>query len=301
MTVKSGVGCEQGFKSVFEVPLHLTGFFFPVYREREELTGSLGAGLVIWPGIKCALRRGTGLRFNESEIISGPARELYEGLRGRFSVSLSGECAPGAGYAFSASSTLAVAVCHAIAHNLGLSEAAVKAHVAEVRHRTGLGDVLSIWDGFGLAVRMKPGAPGIGQVDSLKLDDRITILTSEVGRLSTKDLLSEYHEKIVKEGKTAYEQFLKEPSLELFLSLSNRFSRVLGLVDDKIEEVVRPFSRSVLGWYVKKRVLVLVAERDEASEIVKNIRAALPVVRVFRTGENAWKRYLQTIPGMPHS
>lgn len=285
----------------FEVPLHLTGFFYPVYRESWELTGSLGAGLVIRPGLRCVVGDGEGVRFAGEPISWGPALEIYNELGKGFSVHLSGNCLPGAGYAFSASSSLAVAACYALAGKISPSEAAMMAHISEVRCRTGLGDVLAIWGGEGLVLRKKPGGPGVGEVENIKISDKIAIVTTELGRLSTENLLTSYYEKIMMAGEWCYREFLKNPSLASFLELSNRFSRELGLVERSVEEAVRPISSRLLGWYVKKRVLVMVVEEAEVDEVAVNIGASLPIVRVFKPGEGEWRRYLETILGMSPS
>ncbi len=284
---------EDGF--AFEVPLHLTGFFYPVYRQSWELTGSLGAGIVIRPGLRCVVGGGEGLRFEGEPISWGPALEVYNELGRGFSVHLSGNCVPGAGYAFSAASSLAVAACFALAGKIGVGEAAMRAHVSEVRCRTGLGDVLAIWNGVGLVLRKRAGGPGVGEVENIRISDKIAIVTSELGRLATDSLLTMHHDKIMEAGHRFYGEFLKNPSLENFLELSNRFSRALGLVDRSVEEVVRPVSPRLLGWYVKKRVLVMVVEEAEVGEVAVNIGASLPIVRVYKPGEVEWRRYLETI------
>ncbi|MEM0482074.1 MAG: hypothetical protein QXM16_04200 [Nitrososphaerota archaeon] len=300
MTCRFGVSCSlswpsQGGGFAFEVPLHLTGFFYPVYRESREQTGSLGAGIVIHPGLRCLMRGGEGLWFGGEAIGWGPAFQIYEEMGKGFSIHLTGGCLPGAGYAFSAASSLAVSACYVLAGKLGMSEAAMKAHVSEVRCRTGLGDVLAIWEGVGLVLREKPGGPGVGEVENIKIRDKVAIVTAELGRLATENLLTQQHERIIEAGRRAYQEFLKSPNLESFLQLSNRFSRELGLVDKYVEEIVRPVSSSLLGWYVKKRVLVLIVEEDEASEVAVNIGASLPIVRAFKPGDVEWRRYLETI------
>ncbi|MEM4590378.1 MAG: hypothetical protein QW555_00855 [Nitrososphaerota archaeon] len=287
-------------KIVFEVPLHLTGFFYPVFDVTPERTGSLGAGLVIRPGLHCTLSTGEGLWFRNRALVEGPAYELYKSLGEGLSISLDGDCMPGAGYGFSAASTLAVAACAVLARRVDPVEAAIQAHNSEVRNRTGLGDVSAIWSGYGLAIRKKAGAPTIGVVESLSIGDNVEIVTSELGRLSTESLLSRYGEKIAEVGREVYREFLKDTSLEAFLTLANRFSREIGLVDERLEALLKPFSRHILGWYVKKRVLVVVTEKSEAPEFAKNIGPKLKVVRLFTPSEEVWKRYLETILATRH-
>jgi len=286
-SVKRGVALQ--------VPLHLTGFFCPVYGDTPETTGSLGAGIVIEPGLSCSIGPGSGVLLNGEDMGRGPARDIYESLGGGFSVNLSCRVSPGAGYALSAASSLAVAACYAIRGDVALGEVGVAAHVAEVRWGTGLGDVLAIWGGRGLTVRRRAGAPGVGEVEWLRIGERIVVLTYELGRLPTSELLRSRLPTILEEGRRAYRIFASEPSLELFLQLANRFSRRLGLVDRRMEEAVRNVEDLILGWFVKKRVLVMLVEEGLADEVAKNTGLPLEALRVFRPGERVWRTYLETI------
>jgi pantoate kinase len=106
------------------------------------------------------------------------------------------------------------------------------AHVAEVTNRTGLGDVIGQNTG-GLVIRLKPGAPGIGQVDRipvppLKVDYVVR------GPISTKDILSDQTamKAINMAGKAALKDLLKRPTLRDFMLLSRRFTAQSGLASD---------------------------------------------------------------------
>jgi pantoate kinase len=235
---------------LIEVPLHLTGFFYPIYTGDPQTTGSLGAGVVITPGLTCSVRKGLkGVTFNGGVMESGPASIIYRVLRLRepLGIELQGHCVPGAGYAFSAASALAVGsmlVASGIAEPI---EVARVAHVLEVKHETGLGDILAIWEGGGLTVRTKAGAPGIGRAESVKVDEKVVVLTTELGTMSTSTYLSKHSEKIIGLGRRLHEHFIKDPSLALFLELSESFSKELGLVEEKVHDVMQKLSRRILG------------------------------------------------------
>jgi len=279
-----------------EVPLHLTGFFYPIYTSDPHTTGSIGAGVVITPGLVCNIRRDhRGITFNGVALKAGPAIELYKNLRQPLGIELQGDCAPGAGYAFSAASALAAGSALVASGMATPLEVARMAHVIEVQHGTGLGDVLAIWEGGGLTIRTRAGAPGVGSAESVGAEEKVVVLTTELGTMSTRQFLSDHLDRIMSLGRRLYERFIADPSLSLFLELSESFSRELGLVDEKILDVVRRLSPRILGWYVKKRVLVVVAEQEWAVDVAKTIEESINKARWFRLGGAGWRKSLETI------
>ena len=279
-----------------EVPLHLTGFFYPIYTSDPHTTGSIGAGVVITPGLVCNIRRDhRGITFNGVALKAGPAIELYKNLRQPLGIELQGDCAPGAGYAFSAASALAAGSALVASGMATPLEVARMAHVIEVQHGTGLGDVLAIWEGGGLTIRTRAGGPGVGSAESVGAEEKVVVLTTELGTMSTRQFLSDHLDRIMSLGRRLYERFIADPSLSLFLELSESFSRELGLVDEKILDVVRRLSPRILGWYVKKRVLVVVAEQEWAVDVAKTIEESINKARWFRLGGAGWRKSLETI------
>jgi len=119
-----------------------------------------------------------------------------------------GASAPAAPGAFST----ALAVNSALGLGKTYNELAYAAHVAEVKNRTGLGDVAGMTLG-GLVVRRAPGTP-------FALD-RIPVETKEIycvhfGPISTKSVLSDPKEKaaINVAGKQCLKELLKAPTFE---------------------------------------------------------------------------------------
>jgi pantoate kinase len=279
-----------------EVPLHITGFFYPVYTGVPETSGSVGAGIVVEPGVTCEVKKGAGgITYNGEVLASGPSVELYRALRLPFGLELSGQCAPGAGYAFSAASTLAVVSAGVILGGLSLLEAGRIAHAMEVLHGTGLGDVLAIWEGGGLTVRTRPGAPGIGRAESVKIETDLVILTAELGTMPTRDFLVRHSASIMELGRRLYESFIDEPSFERFFELSQTFTLELGLLEQPVRELVRRLPKEALGWFVKKKLLVVAAEKHEAPKVARGMEELFRRVRWFRVGGRGWRRSLETI------
>ena len=63
------------------------------------------------------------------------------------------------------------------------------AHNAEVNCKTGLGDVLASFHG-GFEIRVKPGAPGIGNVEKI-ITDKISVIMICFSPISTNKFIKE--------------------------------------------------------------------------------------------------------------
>jgi pantoate kinase len=141
-------------------PGHISGYFKPVITGDPATTGSLGAGVVIDQGVTvevarsrypevCILRKDMKGRVIESRAGSAPVESLMEkmGVTSRIVT----ECMLpiGAGFGLSAAALMASALALNVLHDLGLSrkECAGLAHITEVEHRTGLGDVAACQEG----------------------------------------------------------------------------------------------------------------------------------------------------------
>lgn len=172
-------------------PAHVTGFFKAEAgagsggRGADE-SGSLGAGFSIVHGVETSVsgaRLGGGkggiLRVSTSGYAPGNtavSRAVAAELAGEVSGG-DGDAAVSAdvhhrigvpvGYGLGCSSaaalSLALALNEALGCGLSAEEAGRIAHRAEVRCRTGLGDVLAAYHG-GFEVRVRAGAPGVGRV-----------------------------------------------------------------------------------------------------------------------------------------
>lgn len=171
-------------------PAHVTGFFKAeagAGRGADE-SGSLGAGFSIVHGVETSVsgaRLGGGggggggrLRVSTSgyapgntDVSRAVAAELAREASGGGDASVSADVhhrigvpvGYGLGCSSAAALSLALALNEALGCGLSAEEAGRIAHRAEVRCRTGLGDVLAAYHG-GFEVRVRAGAPGVGRV-----------------------------------------------------------------------------------------------------------------------------------------
>lgn len=230
------------------VPGHITGFF-EVYEDPDPLkAGSRGCGVVLSKGTLTRVevweaRRGsTEVYVNGAPCDCPVTRDVVDGitrLAGRsygVRVEHSLELPMKYGLGVSGAGALGTALALNKALELGLSrsECGQIAHEAEVRNRTGLGDVIAELAG-GMVLRTKPGAPGVGCVERIPLDREVVVFL--VGRgLETREVLlsRDVKEKINAAGKRSYSSFIREKTPENFLRVSLGFAREAGLMDEKV-------------------------------------------------------------------
>ena len=268
----------------------MTGFWVPFHLDDPLASGSLGAGLLLEPGVYArAVYGADGVTLVVSgEPVDAGRVEPLSMVIGRLGVEGLGVLveapAPLAvGYGVSAAVTLAAALAVAAVRTQNLTWAARLAHAAEVVAGTGLGDVIAEFEGRMLEVRLVPGAPGIGRVESLPIPIN-TVVTVELGRMHTREMHARHASAVAVEGLKALTRFLEEPRLESFLEAARDFSiRVgfappgLGMRLDKL--VARGHA---IGWYVKKKLALIVPEEDRLEDVVDELKGLGLRVRLHR-------------------
>jgi pantoate kinase len=223
------------------VPSHITGFFAAKRRDDPQKSGSIGCGLALALGATTTIETCLETEPKTEIVLNGqvseaPVSRYVVDKLARLPVRVKTELDMPFGAGFGASGAGALGCAYALnAHfDLGLTanQAASVAHVAEVTNRTGLGDVIGQNTG-GLVIRLKPGAPGIGQVDRipvppLKVDYVVR------GPISTKEVLSDQAmmKAVNTAGEAALKDLLKRPTLRDFMHLSRRFTVQAGLASD---------------------------------------------------------------------
>ena len=156
----------------------------------------------------------------------------------------------GAGFGTSAASAFSLTLAINEFLNLGYSQELCGqiAHMAEINLGAGLGDVIA-QTGKGIVLRTKPGAPGIGEIESFRKD--VFIAYKTFGTIKTSDIISDPHHREVlsQVGLKYLELFEKETTLENFLSFSNSFSIETELMSDEVRNLVDYFNSSedILG------------------------------------------------------
>jgi pantoate kinase len=222
-------------------PAHITGFFY-VHDDADPLrTGSCGCGFTLEGGV-CTMAWPAGR--TEAYLDGMPSeapttRTVIELLADR-PVHVESELDFPVGGGFGASGAGAFSTALALNSALGLgktyNELSYVAHVAEVKNRTGLGDVAGMSLG-GVVLRLAPGTP-------FKLD-RIPTVPRDIyyvhfGPISTKGVLSDAREKarINEAGKKCLKELLKAPTFEQFMGLSRMFSVETGLISKRALDAV---------------------------------------------------------------
>jgi pantoate kinase len=227
-------------------PSHITGFF-AAHRDADPLrAGSIGCGLCLEAGARTSvtaaveteiLLNGTAAEAPVSRFVVNRLAQRPVRVRTELKMPL------GSGFGASGAGALGCAYALNAFFDLGLTanQAASVAHAAEVTNRTGLGDVAAQNAG-GLVIRLKPGAPGLGEVDRIPISP-IEVCCVVKGPLSTAEILSDAAtmKEVNRAGSVCLKELLRRPTLKEFMRLSRDFALHAGLASswtrDAIEAV----------------------------------------------------------------
>ncbi len=219
------------------VPSHITGFFAAKRQEDPVKSGSIGCGLCLSLGATTTIQAAeeTEILLNGQAEDAPVSRFVVERMAlSPVRVKTQLDMPLGAGFGASGAGALGAAYALNAYFDLGLTAngAATVAHVAEVSHRTGLGDVIAQNTG-GLVVRLGAGAPGLGIVDRIPVQP-LKISYAVRGPISTREVLSDQKamQEINRAGEAALKELLKRPTLKEFMLLSRRFTSQIGLASD---------------------------------------------------------------------
>ena len=148
----------------------------------------------------------------------------------------------GSGLGSSGAGALSLALALNEAFDLGLSriKTAQMAHIAEVECKTGLGTVIAETYG-GLEIRIKPGAPGIGEIIQIPLNGDYCVAYLNFGPLSTNKILTdnELREQINKFGGKLVDELVLCPTPQNFMKLSRSFAEHVGLISGRMRNILR--------------------------------------------------------------
>ena len=267
------------------VPAHVTGFWTIHHSSNLEETGSTGAGLTLRPRIVAVATPSVELkvRLNMQE----PSLCVVEYMKKVYAerprvVDINSPYQLGVGFGVSAAISILTAVSlESTREHASLGNALRTAHVAEVKCETGLGDVIAEVRGGGLVVRIKPGAPGVGEAVSYPIRDRVKVVAAVLSRrLDTPTMLRVYRDRIIKYGRECLEKLLKSPTLETFLDLARYFSLKTGMITEEVKPRLHPLDLGikrgeVLGYYLKKNVLLAVVDKSATYRVKRELEETL--------------------------
>ncbi|MEX2705132.1 MAG: pantoate kinase [Candidatus Freyrarchaeum guaymaensis] len=276
-------------------PGHITSFFVICDAPIDPLLkGSKGAGFSIQHGVISRVNvapsnrtsveisvNGEKREANVTETVARLALDLALQKHGQeYDVKIWQEMQipVGAGYGASGAAALSTSLALNQTLNLGLTKnkSAQLAHIAEITHKTGLGDVIAQNAG-GVEIRTKPGAPGYGQVDTIPSACDFVVVCGSAGKLETKEVLSnpEKRKKINEAGDRLVKELLKDASIERLVSLSKKFALQTGLASQTVINTIRSLEVSGYDYcsmvMLGQSVFCFVSEEDaeDASKIIK--------------------------------
>ena len=234
-------------------PAHITGFFkAELDKEDSKQLGSLGAGFSIQKGVKTTVTVRERTKHDISDFAikvngfeSGDMR-VSELVLSRFSVKgkfidVTHNIDVPVGYGFGCSAAVALSL--SIALNDALDCKLTKIQVAQIAHdieiecRTGLGDVLASYHG-GFEVRVKPGAPGIGQVKKINSKEKRDVIIICFNPISTKKFLKEKISSINGLGGKMVKKLVESNDTEEFQDMSVKFAKYVNVVTPKMNQVI---------------------------------------------------------------
>lgn len=237
--------------SVF-VPGHITGFFNIEDHEVSLKKGSCGAGFLLSKGVKTTISPASELTIDVNQgdfTVIDEVLSILE-IETDFRISQDIQLPIGAGFGTSAASALSLSLALNDFLDLGYSMELCGqiAHMAEINLSGGLGDVIA-QTGHGLVFRTRPGAPGIGEIESSEYD--VNIAWKTFGEIETSSIIQNPHHKdvISSSGIRYWELFKESPSLERFLDFSYRFACETELMSGDVKKLVDYFNSSddILG------------------------------------------------------
>ena len=255
------IGIIVTSKVTYWVAGHLTGIF-EIKDTAENLLekGSLGAGLSIKRGVQTSISYNeqpeVDIFFNSNQLQSkyfAVTEKVIELLvpeedRNHIQINHDSDVPLSTGFGASAASALGSAFC--INDFLKLNRSKLElfqvAHQAEVFLRSGLGDIIGLFQG-GLEIRTKEGAPGYGSTTAFYNKQDWKLATISFGSLSTADILSDPAKRrlINISGHNMIQELIKTPTLSEFIRLTKKFTNSASLMTTSIQKFISSIPKGI--------------------------------------------------------
>jgi len=239
-------------------PAHITGFFKAEISGNNtlnsELLGSTGAGFSIKEGVTTSVtvypKKGkdnfkitlNGYQSDKTDVSEFVLNEFlkienFDDLFFDINHKISIPVEFGLGSSSAVALSLAFALDKALGTHLEKERIGQIAHNAEVCCKTGLGDVLASYHG-GFEIRIKPGAPGIGQIE--KIDSRQnSVVMICFSPISTNKFIRERLSQVNGLGGKMVKKLLKTKDLNHFQDMSLEFARYLNVMTPRMDRVIQ--------------------------------------------------------------
>jgi len=244
-------------------PAHITGFFKAHLEDNQnnlEYLGSMGAGFSIKEGVTTTVKiqkRETqesnfeittnGYQSDKTDVSQYVLNEFLK--LGKFSeqyFKINHDITIPVGYGLGSSSAVALSLSFALdqALNTKLEKTIIGqiAHNAEINCKTGLGDVLASYHG-GFEIRVKPGAPGIGQVEKI-ITEKISIIMICFSPISTNKFIKERLSQINGLGGKMVNKLVESKNYEHFQDMSLEFAKYIDVMTPRMQKIVDELSKN---------------------------------------------------------
>ena len=236
------------------VPGHITGIF-RIHDEHEDplRCGSIGAGFCVGIGTSTTVKLVDNTKLEVSVAYNGRPIDApvtttviqrllqQHGRVCKVEVDHESMLPIGVGFGASGAGALgtAIALSSLVDSDFDSKDAAKHAHYAEVINRTGLGDVIAQTTG-GVEIRTKPGAPGIGEVVKIPVNESFNIVLAGAPGLETKNVLTskEYRGRIIKAADELMDELVTNPTVESFIHYSKQFAHSIGLMTPRVQSAL---------------------------------------------------------------
>ena len=246
-------------------PAHVTGFFKAHLEDNQnnlENLGSMGAGFSINQGVTTQVKIQTkdnqeshfkistqGYQSDKTDISEYVLNEFLKlgEFSGKF-FDIKHEISIPVGYGLGSSGAVALSLSYALDQaletKLDKTRIGQIAHNAEVNCKTGLGDVLASYHG-GFEVRIKAGAPGIGNVEKIPVE-KISIIMICFSPISTNRFIKERLSQINGLGGKMVNRLLESKDYEHFQDMSLEFAKYVDVMTPKMQKLIDEFIKNNL-------------------------------------------------------
>lgn len=218
-------------------PGHLTAFF-SVHHDTDPLySGSRGAGIAVEDGVHVTVSTDADTTLNGDAADIEAVDRVLAAFDAPLGATVETELPIGMGCGVSGAAALATALAAdaVLETDYGRSDLVAMAHVADVEAGTGLGDVFAQAVG-GATMRLEPGAPPHGRLESIPADGRLEYLP--LGTIPTAEVLAGDTAAITAAGESCLEALIRAPSLGRLIDLGRDFADEVSLLDDELRRVL---------------------------------------------------------------
>tara|TARA_A100001037_G_scaffold241923_1_gene222242 strand:- start:50505 stop:51344 length:840 start_codon:yes stop_codon:yes gene_type:complete len=221
------------------IPAHVSLFFSPFLSPDPLKSGSTGAGLTLSDGMTftASSSQESVLSINGSQVTMDAATMIFNSIPSPIHVDAKTNLPLGSGFGLSGAVALGVASSAQSFFNLPISskEIVQMAHSSDVSAGTGLGDVMS-QSAAGAPIRIAPGGPGYGLLDTIPETARIEYLSFD--SIDTSSILSGDLSKLQSIGSLSLESFLQKPSLDSLFDIGYKFATKTNFMTPAISEII---------------------------------------------------------------